>query len=182
MLDHPKYDVPSESAFDRFLAQARAWLAELLGRAIATLGGTRNAALVAMLVVAVAGIGGFAFLARRRTRSIEATANLERILSDGGDPADFDGLATLADRDGRFDDSIRYRFVAGLLRLDLAGRITFRPGLTTGQVVDELADERFASLARDFEEITYGGRDATAAMRDRAIEGWRTVLSDRVPA
>ena len=181
VLDQPKYDVPAESAFDRFLAQAQAWLAELLGRTIAALGGTRNAALVAMLIVAAAGIGGFGFLARRRSASIEATADLVRILAEGGDPVDYDRLAESADREGRFGDSIRYRFVAGLLRLDLAGRITFRPGLTTGQVVDQLADDRFTRLAHDFEEIAYGGRNATAAMRDRTVEEWRAVLSDRVP-
>lgn len=181
VLERSKYDVPAESAFDRFLAQAQAWLAELLGRAIAALGGTRNAALVAMLVVAAAGIGGFGFLARRRSASIEATADLARILTEGGDPSEYERLAALADSEGRFEDSIRYRFVAGLLRLDLTGRITFRPGLTTGQVVDELDDERFTRLAREFEEIAYGGREATEAMRDRSVDGWRAVLSAPVP-
>lgn len=182
VLEQSKFDVPTESAFDRFLAQAQAWLAEALFRLVSALGGARNAGLIALVIVALAGLAGFAFLARRRTATIERTTNLERILAEGGNPDEYERLAALADREGRFSDSIRYRFVAGLLRLDLAGRITFRPGLTTGQVVDDLGDERFARLARQFEDVAYGGREATEEMRDRSIEEWRTILGERVPA
>lgn len=182
VLGQSKYDVPSESAFDRFLAQAQAWLAEALARLVTALGGARNAGLIALGIVALAGLGGFAFLARRRTATIERTTTLERILAEGGDPAEYEGLAALADRERRFSDSIRYRFVAGLLRLDIAGRITFRPGLTTGQIVDELDDERFAGVARQFEDVAYGGRDATEEMRDGSIEEWSAILGERVPA
>ena len=182
VLEQSTFDVPTESAFDRFLAQAQAWLAEALFRLVSALGGARNAGLIALVIVALAGLAGFAFLARRRTATIERTTNLERILAEGGNPEEYERLAALADREGRFSDSIRYRFVAGLLRLDLAGRITFRPGLTTGQVVDDLGDERFARLARQFEDVAYGGREATEEMRDRSIEEWRTILGERVPA
>jgi len=182
VLEQSKYDVPTESAFDRFLAQAQAWLAETLARLVTALGGARNAGLIALAIVALAGLGGFAFLARRRTATIERTTNLERILAEGGDPEEYERLAALADREGRFSDSIRYRFVAGLLRLDIAGRITFRPGLTTGQIIDDLEDERFARLARQFEDVAYGGRNATEEMRDRSIEEWSAILGERVPA
>lgn len=182
VLEQSKYDVPTESAFDRFLAQAQAWLAEALFRLVSALGGARNAGLIALVIVALAGLGGFAFLARRRTATIERTTNLERILAEGGDPEQYERLAALADREGRFSDSIRYRFVAGLLRLDIAGRITFRPGLTTGQIIDDLDDERFTRLARQFEDVAYGGRDASEEMRDRSIEEWSAILGERVPA
>lgn len=182
VLEQSKYDLPTESAFDRFLAQAQAWLAEALAGLVAALGGARSAGLIALAIVALAGLGGFAFLARRRTAAIERKTSLERIFAEGGDPDEYDRLAALADREGRFSASIRYRFVAGLLRLDIAGRITFRPGITTGQIVDELGDERFTHLARQFEDVAYGGRDATLEMRDRSIEEWSAILGERVPA
>ncbi len=182
VLEQSKFDVPTESAFDRFLAQAQAWLAEALSRLVTALGGARNAGLIALAIVALCGLGGFAFLARRRTATIERTTNLERILAEGGDPTDYERLATLADLEGRFSDSIRHRFVAGLLRLDMAGRINFRAGLTTGQVIDELGDERFAGLAHQFEDVAYGGRIATEEMRNRSIEEWGAILGESVPA
>ena len=141
------------------------------------MGGARNAGLLALVVVAIAGLAGFAFLARRRTASVERTTRLERILAEGGDPDELERRADLADREGRHAEAIRHRFVAGLLRLDMAGRITFRPGLTTGAVVEALGDEDFARLARQFEEVAYGGRPASEEMSRASAEGWRSVLS-----
>lgn len=92
------------------------------------------------------------------------------------DPSELEALADAAERSGDFDTAVRLRFRAGLLRLDERGALLFRPSLTTGEVRRLLGSATFDELAVTFEEIAYGGREATPPDASSARDSWRAVL------
>ncbi len=102
---------------------------------------------------------------------------------DGGslDPVELERQAAAAERAGDLDHAVRLRFVAGVLRLDEAGVITYRSSLTTGQLRTRLHSASFAELAAAFDEIAYGGRPAGQANVRAATEGWARVLAEAGP-
>ncbi|MCZ7529821.1 MAG: DUF4129 domain-containing protein [Acidimicrobiia bacterium] len=105
------------------------------------------------LVAAVAFVG--VRTARRRTTAERAeriaTAEVSR------DPSTLESAAVDAEEHGDLDAALRLRFRAGLLRLDAAGAIRFRPSITSGEVARQVRDDDFRHLAVDFDEVAYGG-------------------------
>jgi len=97
---------------------------------------------------------------------------------EGLDPDKLEREAAAAERAGDLDHAVRLRFVAGVLRLDRAGAITYRSSLTTGQLRARLQSDSFAELAAAFDEIAYGGRPAAEADVRAAVEGWPRVLAE----
>ena len=182
ILSQSKYLRATESSFDRLWAQFTEWLSTLIARITNALGGSVSAGLIALAVVAIAGLVAFTFLARRRAAVTTRHLTLERILEEGGDPDEFDRLSSESAARGDFGTAIRQAFLAGLLRLDLAERITFRPGLTTGAIVDELDDPTFEALAHVFEDIAYGGRSGDVTAYQQTLDGWSAILEAGVPA
>jgi len=98
------------------------------------------------------------------------------------DPAALERAADAAERAGAFEDAVRLRFRAGLLRLDAGRMIDYRPSLTTGEVARTLGSPGFEALGRDFDAIAYGGRKAGSEHADAAREGWKSVLAETTPA
>jgi Domain of unknown function (DUF4129) len=96
---------------------------------------------------------------------------------DAEDPAALEREADAAERAGRLDEAVRLRFRAGLLRLGDRGAIRYRPSVTTNEVRRVLGSEAFEELARTFEAIAYGGRDAEAPDVDAARREWPRVVS-----
>lgn len=94
------------------------------------------------------------------------------------DPATLERLAVEAERAGQLDDAVRLRFRAGLLRLDAAGALAYRPSLTAGAVLRAVPVPALADLARAFDEIAYGGRPAGTDDVRAAREGWPRVLAE----
>jgi hypothetical protein len=94
------------------------------------------------------------------------------------DPAELERRAAQAERDGRFDDAVRLRFAAGLLRLDAARAIELRPSLTSGQVARAVGSPRLAELTHTFDEVAYGHRPARAGDAEAARTGWPEVLEE----
>ena len=94
------------------------------------------------------------------------------------DPAALERLAEEAERAGQLDHAVRLRFRAGLLRLDAAGALAYRPSLTAGAVLRAVPVPALADLARAFDEIAYGGRAAGADDVRAAREGWPRVLAE----
>jgi hypothetical protein len=86
--------------------------------------------------------------------------------------------ADAAERDGRFEQAVRLRFQAGLLRLDELGVLAYRPSLPNAAVSRRLRSPVFDGLLRRFEEVAYGGRQAAADDAGRARDGWQRVLAD----
>jgi hypothetical protein len=100
---------------------------------------------------------------------------------DGLDPDELERQAVAAESAGDLDHAVRLRFIAGVLRLDRAGVITYRSSLTTGQLRTRLGSASFAELAAAFDEIAYGGRPAGEADLRAATEGWPRVLHEAGP-
>jgi hypothetical protein len=113
---------------------------------------------------------------RRRARGAVEHARRSRRLAHRDDPAALERAATDAERAGDFDQAVRLRFRAGLLRLDDAGALALRPSLTADQAARLLAVPVLDELAGTFDEVAYGGRPATAADADASRTGWPSVL------
>ena len=73
--------------------------------------------------------------------------------------------------------ALRLRFRAGLLRLGDRGAIRYRPSVTTNEVRRVLGSETFDELARTFEAVAYGGRDARAARPRHGAREWPRVVA-----
>ena len=95
---------------------------------------------------------------------------------DGLDPAELERRAEEAEHRGDLDTALRLRFRAGLGRLDDAGLVRLRPGLTNAAVSRALRSPGFDELAGDFDEVAYGGRPATETDVATARSTWPTVV------
>jgi hypothetical protein len=128
---------------------------------------------------AVAGAIAAAALRVRRRQSAPVTARRAGRIpgEESEDPAELERLADDAEREGRLDHALRLRFRAGLLRLGERGAIRYRPSLTTGEVRRALGSDTFDELARTFEGVAYGGRDASPPDLERARQSWPDVVA-----
>jgi hypothetical protein len=95
---------------------------------------------------------------------------------EGLDPEELERRAEEAERRGDLDIALRLRFRAGLVRLDDAGVVRLRPGLTNAAVSRMLRSPRFNELAGDFDEVAYGGRPATATQVATARTAWPALV------
>jgi hypothetical protein len=177
VLEQSKFEIGGEGFLDRFGALILAWFDRFLTWLSSALGGPTNTALVVIGVVVLAGLAAFTFLARRRSATLAEEFSLERLIAEGGDPAEFERSADAAAGRGAWDEALRFRFLAGLLRLDLSGRISFRPGLTTGEIAATLSDDRFDRLVETFNDVAYGGRHADEASYRQSVETWAELLA-----
>ncbi len=134
--------------------------------------------LASLLIIAV-GFVVAVVITRRRAGAVESET-IDGALTGGAhaDPDELDRRATHAEREGDGRVAIRLRFQAGLIRLGRAGALAYRPSLTTREASEQLGSSLFDPLARTFEEVTYGGRDATADDLAAARETW-PVLTGR---
>jgi uncharacterized protein DUF4129 len=96
---------------------------------------------------------------------------------DGLGPDDLERRADEAELRGELDAALRLRFRAGLARLDDAGVVRLRPGLTNAAVSRALRSREFDGLAGDFDEVAYGGRPATTADVTTARSIWPAVVA-----
>ncbi len=177
VLSQSKYEVGGEGFLDRLGALILAWFDRFLAWLSSALGGPTNTALVVIGVVVLAGLAAFTFLARRRSATLAEEFSLERLIAEGGDPAQYERSAADAAARGAWDEALRLQFLAGLLRLDLSGSITFRPGLTTGEIAATVSDERFDHLVDVFNDVAYGGRHADESAYRSAVDTWAALLS-----
>ena len=74
--------------------------------------------------------------------------------------------------------ALRLRFRAGLARLAALHTVPQPENLTSRQLARALGSPRFGGLARDLDEVVYGGRQASAADLTSAREGWPQVLRE----
>jgi hypothetical protein len=115
-------------------------------------------------------------LSSGRGRQRFAAARRSTHEEDGLDPEELERRAEEAERRGELDLALRLRFRAGLLRLDDAGVVRLRPGLTNAAVSRVLRSPRFDELAGDFDEVAYGGRPATPAQVATSRTAWPTLV------
>ena len=92
------------------------------------------------------------------------------------DPDALEREAADAERHRDFDRAVRLRFRAGLLRLGNRGAIEYSPSITVGEVRRDLGSPDFERLARTFEEVAYGDREAEQPDVDESRRGWPRVV------
>ncbi len=189
ILSDPRYATERETLLERLFGPLYDWvermlafLTDLVTRAfqeVLSVLDWETLQWVGPTLVGVAALVGALILGRRRARDIERRATIERILELGTDPQELERLAAAAQAGGDHAEAIRFRFVAGLLRLDGAGRIEFYPGLSNALVSAELSDVTFDRLADQFDRVVYGRRPAAATDSAAAEADWRQLLGVR---
>jgi uncharacterized protein DUF4129 len=90
--------------------------------------------------------------------------------------SDLERDATAAEAQGRHADAVRLGFRAGLMRLAERQLVDGAPSMLNADVSRALRSEHFDRLASRFEEIAYGGRQASAEDVRRARREWGSVL------
>ncbi len=157
------------------------WLkpvADPLGRVWARVADSLPAQLTLVVLVFLGAAGvSLRLLGRRSPRSL-TRARAVGTDAEGLDPDDLEREAAAAERAGDLDRAVRLRFVAGVLRLDQAGVISYRSSLTTGQIQARLRSGTFGALAVAFDEIAYGGRPAAESDVRLATATWPQVLTE----
>jgi hypothetical protein len=151
-----------------FVRRAFDWLARRLPG-----GGWSVWAILGAIVV-----GAAAFVATRlaRRRAAHAVAAMRTAATGGTDPRELERLADEAEQRGELELALRLRFRAGLLRLARARAIPPRPSLTSGEARRILRLAEFDRLARDFDEVVYGGREPQPDDVAAAKTAWPRVL------
>jgi hypothetical protein len=129
------------------------------------------------VVFAVAALISLRLVGRRSPHNLQRSRPFS-VEGESLDPDELEREAAASERAGDLDHAVRLRFVAGVLRLDRAGVITYRSSLTTGQLRARLRSGSFAELAGAFDEIAYGGRPAEEADVRAATEVWPRVLAE----
>ena len=138
---------------------------------------------IALAAVLAGVVAVVALLVAHRRTAASATGGPSRRRSsdERADPGRLEREADAAERRGDLDVALRLRFRAGLLRLDRAGAIHFRPSITTGQVARRLRLPSFDDLAITFDAVAYGGRHASATDLQSARAEWPRVLERAAP-
>jgi Domain of unknown function (DUF4129) len=130
------------------------------------------------LVAIVAGVAYLVARATTRRGTVAGGRSRTRGKATPLDPDQLERDAAAAEAAGDLDRAIRLRFRAGLLRLDRAGAIRYRPSLTSSQVARTLGSRDFDALAGTFDSIAYGGRPADAVDLRDARDRWPRVLTE----
>ena len=128
--------------------------------------------LAAMLVLAVAVA---AVIAKRRLRAEtdqQRAIDVER----RGDADELEDLASTAEAAGRFEEALRLRFRAGLMRLDDLEVIAYDPALATGAVRNAVHMGEFDAVASQFERVAYSDYAPQRTDVTSHRQGWQTVL------
>ena len=125
-------------------------------------------------VVATVTVLAVAAATRRRTRRADEAVRASR-RGIRADPNALDREADGAEAAGDLAGAVRLRFRAGILRLEDAGAIPARPDATTRRLLAVVPAPAFASLARTFDAVAYGGRPAVAADVEAARRDWPVV-------
>jgi hypothetical protein len=133
------------------------------------------AALGAMIVALAAAFA--ARVARRRERGAPTRGERDALREVETAP-ELERRADAAEAAGERARALRLRFRAGLLRLDSTGAIALRPSLTAGEISRGLRSPTFDALARDLDEVLYGGRPADLGKIETARAGWPRVVAE----
>lgn len=153
---------------ERWLRSVGRWLSDL---ADSTPGGPDFFwGAIALLVVLVAAISTVRIAARASPGSRAPSRMLST--AEALDPKALERTALEAERNGNYELSMRLLFRAGLVRLDAAGVIRFRPSITSKEVARSLRSSTFDDLARRFDLVVYGGRRVDADATTEARAGW----------
>jgi hypothetical protein len=142
-------------------------------------GGT--AVVWAALAALVLAIGGLATIRHSRRALAEPDGRGSDESPSPMSARELERAAAVAERELRYAEAVRLHFCAGLERLaerEVVELVTSTPNSVVSRT---LSSERFDTLARSFDEITYGGRVAQAEDVQSARGGWHDLL-ESLPA
>ncbi|MET8815128.1 DUF4129 domain-containing protein [Streptomyces sp. NPDC004549] len=189
-LSKPMYHENDPSLFQRALDAFWDWLDRLFGRAAtATPGGTLGLVVVVLCVVALLAALWWRLGTPHRTPASTAPLFGERPRT----AADHRATAEAHAAQGHWDQAVQERVRAVVRALEERTLLDARPGRTADEAAAEaghaLPDhaDRLRSAARDFDDVTYGGRSASEetywrlSALDLDIERARPVLADHAP-
>ncbi len=94
------------------------------------------------------------------------------------DPEVLERAAAEAEVAGAFDDAVRLRFQAGVLRLQRDGHVRRGRSTPTRAIGQQLHLAEFDRLGRSFDEVAYGGRHASASDAAEARQSWERVRAE----
>lgn len=189
-LSKPMYHENDPSLFQRALDAFWDWLDRLFGRvATATPGGTLGLVVVVLCVVALLAALWWRLGTPHRTPASAAPLFAERPRT----AADHRATAEAHAAQGHWNQAVQERVRAVVRALEERTLLDARPGRTADEAAAEaghaLPDhaDRLRSAARDFDDVTYGGRSASEdtyqrlSALDLDIERARPVLADHAP-
>jgi hypothetical protein len=138
-----------------------------------------NIEIVVILALAVVVFGALSAVSLRRRRVLRRSAN-RASLAAGDDPFELRRLAEEAEAAGDGAGAVRLYFRAGVLRLQLGGRLPDRASLTVGEARRRMRSAEFEQAARSFESVVYGLQPASAMDVTSAKRSWLEPLEEAV--
>lgn len=129
------------------------------------------------LVIVFAALLSLIVISRRSASAVVREVHGREIQSD--DPRVLERAADDAEANGDYAMALRLRFRAGVIRLQLEGRIRRGRTTTTRAIGRQLKLQEFDDLGRTFDAVAYGGAPASADDAQTARVKWRTVLESK---
>ena len=150
-----------------------------IGRFFARLADNQAAAALAIVVLVALVLLTAVLLVRRKERARVVAADEFGVAK--GEPVDPEQLerdASTAEAEGRYEEALRLRFRAGLLRLARNGRLPAGHVEPSSEIARDLDSAEFDALSRTFDAVVYGRRPAQSSDATEARERWRAVLAE----
>lgn len=129
-----------------------------------------------LLVVAIAGIIWATSYFIKHRSGIRTQTSTEHMPNELPSAIELERLAEQARAAGDWASAIRFRFRAGVVRLEGKGAIQYSPTLTSGEISRDLDDTEFDDLANTFDAITYGDEAAGESDEITAKSAWPGVI------
>jgi hypothetical protein len=152
------------------LGRVGSWIAELWSHAATRI-------LLLGLVLVFASLLSVFAVKRRGAVGVVRGLHGEAAMSD--DPRELERVADDAERAGDYALALRLRFQAGVMRLQMNGRIRRGRTTTTRAIGRQLRLREFDDLGRTFDAVAYGGASASADDARTARENWHAVLESK---
>lgn len=114
----------------------------------------------------------------RRRSAVALRGGAKRTRGQKVDPAELERDANRAEGTGDFERAIRLRFRAGVIRLQLAGRVRSGDTMATRAIGAHLQSADFDALGETFDAVAYGGAPADDHDARASREAWERVLSE----
>lgn len=130
------------------------------------------------VIILVAIVAGVVWLLSRTPRGRRALHRDDAEPAPREDPDQLEAAADAAARAGDYARAIRFRYRAGLIRLDEAAVINLRPWNTSATLARRIASPRFDRIAETFDAVTYGGEPASDDTDASARADWPALLAE----
>jgi hypothetical protein len=154
-----------------------------LGKLVAHLGKVFPGGVAGVWAAAAALLLCAAWLLVVRHARFQLGQELEAIAGDvrRDTPASLERAAHAAEQAQHWDEAVRLRFRAGILRLGQRLELPSTETIPNHVIGRLLRSRRFDSLAERFDEVAYGGGAATAADAEQQRREWPELLQEAGP-